>query len=210
MLYFLEYNEVILCHTLYCSRIHSGFCPLLQCFSSLVVWTVRERWSRQGNYWERITVHYGWIAVTIGCERLRVVVSELFCTSSIPYVEQYFSHSPFQTILRRCGTSTSLAPEFESAAKELNGKVQFVKLDTDNEEAMATRLNIMDTPTLIFYDFADGTKATLKGRSEGKITKEKILELCELYFPTRTVSQPTIVDEGINKPTGEKREFWWG
>lgn len=88
--------------------------------------------------------------------------------------------------------------------------MQFVKLDTDKEEAMATRLNIMDSPTLLFYDFAVDAKATLKGRLEGKSSKEKILQLCEQYFPVRTVTNLATGDENINKLTGEKREFWWG
>jgi len=45
-----------------------------------------------------------------------------------------------------------MAPEFEAAAKELKDKVRFVKLDTDKEESMAARLNIMGLPTLLFLD----------------------------------------------------------
>ena len=43
-----------------------------------------------------------------------------------------------------------MAPEFEAAAKELKGKVRFVKIDTDQEPEMAARLNIMGLPTLLF------------------------------------------------------------
>ena len=84
-----------------------------------------------------------------------------------------------------------MAPEFEAAAKKLEGKVRFVKLDTDKEETMAARLNIMGLPTLLFLDefkanegdaAPPAAKAVLKGRLEGAIRKEKILELCEQYF----------------------------
>ena len=84
-----------------------------------------------------------------------------------------------------------MAPEFEAAAKKLEGKVRFVKLDTDKEETMAARLNIMGLPTLLFLDEfkakeGDDTppaaKAVLKGRLEGAIRKDKILELCDQYF----------------------------
>eukprot|EP00977_Amphora_coffeiformis_P015578 scaffold4562_cov178-Amphora_coffeaeformis.AAC.7 len=51
-----------------------------------------------------------------------------------------------------CGPCLLMAPEFEAAAKELKGKVRFVKLDTDKEESMAARLNIMGLPTLLFLD----------------------------------------------------------
>ena len=45
-----------------------------------------------------------------------------------------------------------MSPEFEAAAKELEGKVRFVKLDTDKEEEMAGRLAINGLPTLLFLD----------------------------------------------------------
>jgi thiol-disulfide isomerase/thioredoxin len=85
-----------------------------------------------------------------------------------------------------------MAPEFEAAAQELKGKVRFVKLDTDKDEAMAARLNIMGLPTLLFLDKyesdgtdepgAEGAKAVLKGRIEGAMRKQNILDLCEHYF----------------------------
>ena len=84
-----------------------------------------------------------------------------------------------------------MAPEFEAAAKELKGKVRFVKLDTDKEESMAARLNIMGLPTLLFLDkyapaddeeVQEGAKAVLKGRIEGALRKENIMDLCEYHF----------------------------
>ena len=53
---------------------------------------------------------------------------------------------------------------------------------------MAARLNIMGLPTLLFLDKFEGTdeeseaKAVLKGRLEGAIRKEQIIEFCEHYF----------------------------
>lgn len=35
-----------------------------------------------------------------------------------------------------------MAPEFEAAAKELEGRVKFVKLDTDEEPEMAGRYEL--------------------------------------------------------------------
>lgn len=92
---------------------------------------------------------------------------------------------------RRCGPCLLMAPEFEAAAKELQGKVRFVKLDTDKEESMAARLNIMGLPTLLFLDkyapakgeeVQEGAKAVLKGRIEGALRKENIMDLCEYHF----------------------------
>jgi thiol-disulfide isomerase/thioredoxin len=80
-----------------------------------------------------------------------------------------------------------MAPEFEEAAKELEGRVRFVKLDTDKEESMAARLNIMGLPTLLFLDKYEGDEnkeaaAVLKGRMEGALRKDMIMNLCEHYF----------------------------
>jgi thiol-disulfide isomerase/thioredoxin len=91
-----------------------------------------------------------------------------------------------------CGPCVLMAPEFEAAAQDLKGKVRFVKIDTDKDEAMAARLNIMGLPTLLFLDKFEGTdegteeeqkaKAVLKGRIEGALRKDTIVELCEHYF----------------------------
>jgi thioredoxin-like negative regulator of GroEL len=83
-----------------------------------------------------------------------------------------------------------VAPEFEAAAQDLKGKVKFVKLDTDKDEQMAARLNIMGLPTLLFldkYEPKEGdenqqAKAVLKGRIEGALRKDNIKDLCEHYF----------------------------
>lgn len=82
-----------------------------------------------------------------------------------------------------------MAPEFEAAAKELKGKVRFVKIDTDQEPEMAARLNIMGLPTLLFLDkfepeedSTEEAKAVLKDRIEGAIRKDSILALCDHHF----------------------------
>jgi thioredoxin-like negative regulator of GroEL len=84
-----------------------------------------------------------------------------------------------------------MAPEFEEAALELKGKVRFVKLDTDKDEQMAARLNIMGLPTLLFldkYEPKEGepetqdASAVLKGRIEGALRKDNIVDLCNHYF----------------------------
>jgi hypothetical protein len=83
-----------------------------------------------------------------------------------------------------------MAPEFEAAAQDLKGKVRFVKLDTDKNENMAARLNIMGLPTLLFLDKYEatgdeednGARALLKGRIEGALRKQNIKDLCEFHF----------------------------
>ena len=84
-----------------------------------------------------------------------------------------------------------MAPEFEAAAKELKGKVRMVKLDTDKNEEMAARLNIQGLPSLLFlnkYEPKEGESdqpkamAVLKGKIEGAMRKDTIMELAEHYF----------------------------
>merc|ERR1711935_1100413 len=91
-----------------------------------------------------------------------------------------------------CGPCLLMGPEFEAAAKDMEGKVRFVKLDTDKEEDMANRLAINGLPTILFlgkYKPPEGSdeeegeaKAVLKGRIEGAIKKDNIMDLCEHYF----------------------------
>ena len=82
-----------------------------------------------------------------------------------------------------CGPCLLMAPEFEKAAMELKGKVRFLKMDTDIEDQMAARLNIMGLPTLLFLE-KDGpeSKAVLKERIEGALTKDSIVKVCDYHF----------------------------
>ncbi|VEU38075.1 unnamed protein product [Pseudo-nitzschia multistriata] len=95
-----------------------------------------------------------------------------------------------------CGPCLLMSPEFEQAAKELDGKVRFVKLDTDENEEMAARLAINGLPTLLFLDKYTppegsdeeasakeaGAQAVLKGRIEGALQKQNILDFCNFHF----------------------------
>jgi len=50
-----------------------------------------------------------------------------------------------------CGPCKSFAPTFEKAAKELEPKVRFAKLDTEANEQLAARWQIRSIPTLILF-----------------------------------------------------------
>ena len=134
------------------------------------------------------------------------------------------SRSPF--LIVRCGPSVTIGPEFEAAAKQLEGNVRFVTIDTEKEEMMAARYRIDDLPTLLFWDTNEGDevpKAVLKAHLEGAIRKDKILQLCEQYFSLKAKadskivesSVPEIADEGkenieveTNVEVPAKRSFW--
>ena len=48
-----------------------------------------------------------------------------------------------------CGPCRVMAPQFEQAARRLAGRVQFAKVDTDAEQAIAARFAIRSIPTLV-------------------------------------------------------------
>ena len=51
-----------------------------------------------------------------------------------------------------CGPCKMMAPAFESAAKQLEPRLRFGKLNTDDETAPAERYRIRSIPTLIVFD----------------------------------------------------------
>jgi thioredoxin 2 len=48
-----------------------------------------------------------------------------------------------------CGPCRAMAPQFEQAARRLAGRVQFAKVDTDAQQAIAGRFAIRSIPTLV-------------------------------------------------------------
>merc|ERR1740117_2411821 len=73
-----------------------------------------------------------------------------------------------------CVPCLLMAPEFEEAAKELQGKVRFVKLDTDLAPDMATRLGVMGLPTLLYLKKNDDTEAVEEGKAPVAMLVERI------------------------------------
>jgi thioredoxin 1 len=50
-----------------------------------------------------------------------------------------------------CGPCRMVAPHVDAVAEEFAGKAKVVKVDTDSEQEIATRYNVMSIPTLIFF-----------------------------------------------------------
>ena len=51
-----------------------------------------------------------------------------------------------------CGPCKMMAPVFESLGKQFEGKIKFLKLDTQEDEALSIRFGVQGIPTLIFFD----------------------------------------------------------
>ena len=50
-----------------------------------------------------------------------------------------------------CGPCKMMAPAFERAASDLSPHVRLAKLNTEDEQAIAARLNIRSIPTLVLF-----------------------------------------------------------
>ncbi len=52
---------------------------------------------------------------------------------------------------RWCGPCRAMAPHFERAAAQLKGRVQLLKVNTEQAQGLASRLGIRAIPTLVLY-----------------------------------------------------------
>ena len=50
-----------------------------------------------------------------------------------------------------CGPCRAMAPEFEKAAQSLEPRARFIKLNSDKEQHIASRLGIRSIPTLLVF-----------------------------------------------------------
>lgn len=50
-----------------------------------------------------------------------------------------------------CGPCRTMAPAFEQAAQQLEPQVRLAKVNTEDEQALATRFNIRSIPTLALF-----------------------------------------------------------
>lgn len=50
-----------------------------------------------------------------------------------------------------CGPCRTMAPEFEAAAKDLEPDFRLAKINTETEQAVATKLHIRSIPALILF-----------------------------------------------------------
>lgn len=72
-----------------------------------------------------------------------------------------------------CGPCRMVAPIVDELSEEYKGRVSFLKLNTDDNQDIAVRYQVMGIPTLIF--FQDGkVVAKLVGAQSKKVFKEKI------------------------------------
>ncbi|RWL17296.1 MAG: thioredoxin TrxC [Mesorhizobium sp.] len=78
-----------------------------------------------------------------------------------------------------CGPCKMMAPAYEAAANELEPHVRLIKLNSDNEQAVAARLGIRGIPTMIL--FHGGQEVA---RTSGAMTAGQIVRWVRDHLPT--------------------------
>ena len=71
-----------------------------------------------------------------------------------------------------CNPCKMMAPVIEELEKELAGKVEFVKVDVDENQADASKYGVMSIPTVVVLK--DGKEV---GRKIGAASKAELLKL---------------------------------
>ncbi|MCL4379026.1 MAG: thioredoxin [Candidatus Marsarchaeota archaeon] len=68
-----------------------------------------------------------------------------------------------------CGPCRLFSPIFDELSSDYDGKVKFVKIDADSNEAITKKYNIMSIPTTLLIE-----KGELKAMNVGAIPKEAL------------------------------------
>ncbi len=82
-------------------------------------------------------------AQTAAIEATTATFDDLVIRNALPVVVDFWA--PW------CGPCKTMAPIFERVAKEYQGLIQFVKVNTEAEPALATRYGVQSIPTLGFF-----------------------------------------------------------
>lgn len=69
-----------------------------------------------------------------------------------------------------CGPCRVMGPVFSQAAAQLEPRVRFLKVDTEAEQQLSTRLGIRSIPTLILFD-----KGTEQAREMGALDLQTLI-----------------------------------
>lgn len=68
-----------------------------------------------------------------------------------------------------CGPCRMFSPIIEEVAKDYKGKVVFAKLNTDDNQEIASKYSIMSIPTVMLFE-----KGEVKAMSIGMVPKESL------------------------------------
>ena len=68
-----------------------------------------------------------------------------------------------------CGPCKMLAPIFEKLSNEYAGKVDFYKIDVDQEGALTADFNVQSIPSLFFFSTDGKIERAVGGMTEGQL-----------------------------------------
>ncbi|PFI60719.1 thiol reductase thioredoxin [Priestia megaterium] len=71
-----------------------------------------------------------------------------------------------------CSICSTLFPTLEEIAKEINGKVELVKVDIDENPQLIERFNIMSVPSLVLFQQGKVIKKLVTSESKEKIISQ--------------------------------------
>ena len=71
-----------------------------------------------------------------------------------------------------CGPCQAFGPVFEELAKDYEGKVDFYKVDVDENQELSQTLRVRSIPTLIFFPKGSNPKASV-----GALTKSEMVRI---------------------------------
>ncbi len=77
-----------------------------------------------------------------------------------------------------CGPCRMVSPIVESLSREYAGKVKFVKIDTDKNQGLAERYDIMSIPTVMIFKNGE-IRDKIIGASPASLYKQKIDSVLE-------------------------------
>lgn len=75
-----------------------------------------------------------------------------------------------------CGPCRIIAPVIEQLSKEYVGKVKFVKINTDDNQKLASQFGIMSIPTVMFFSHGKVEDIVI-GAVPGAVFKQKLESL---------------------------------
>ena len=67
-----------------------------------------------------------------------------------------------------CGPCKAMAPQFEKAAGQLEPRVRFAKVNTDEEQQLAGRFGIQGIPTMILFQPRQGDRPPVRPDERGR------------------------------------------
>ncbi|MGI9525500.1 MAG: thioredoxin [Weeksellaceae bacterium] len=77
-----------------------------------------------------------------------------------------------------CGPCKTLAPIYEELSKEYEGKIDFYKIDTEQEQEISAMFNVRSIPTIVFIN-NDGKEPQILN---GALPKQEFKKVIEQVF----------------------------